>query len=172
MGDCYLEVMSQVQGLHWKFLQLIKLELERLSVTDINAVQCVRLFNMHDVETTITAMNLRGCNVAYNISKMVGAGYLTREYQARDRRCAVIKLTDKARSLRAQLSHIHQRHAQSLTQTLITDSDLEAALITLRNLERFLATGGPGQSERLLPSGSAGVHEHVDHPERRQAVEA
>src|SRR3954451_13282749 len=147
--------MSQVQGLHWKFLQLIKLELERLSVTDINAVQCVRLFNMHDVETTITAMNLRGCNVAYNISKMVAAGYLTREYQARDRRCALIKLTDKARSLRAQLSRIHQRHARSLGQTLITDSDLEATLITLRHLERFLATGGPGQSERLLPSGSA-----------------
>src|SRR5690349_11645365 len=138
VGDCYLDVMSLVERLHWSFLQLIKLELERLGITDINAVQCARLFKMHDVETTITAMNLRG-NVTYQIRKMVGAGYLSKEYQASDRRCAVIKLTDKARSLRAQLSRIHQRHAQSLTQTLITDSDLEAALITLRHLERFLA---------------------------------
>src|ERR1051325_11146649 len=93
VGDCYFDVMSLVERLHWRFLQLIKLELERIGITDIKAVQCARLFKMHDVETTITAMNLRG-NVTYQLSKMVEAGYLTKEYQASDRRCAVIKLTD------------------------------------------------------------------------------
>src|SRR4051812_21873829 len=46
-------------------------------------------------------------------------------------------LTEKGRSLRERLGLMHQRHVEMLKETAITQADLEAAIMTLRGLERF-----------------------------------
>ena len=54
MGGCasrkmsahYLEVISLIERLHRQFLEVVKLELDRLRVHDLNNVQALMLYNM------------------------------------------------------------------------------------------------------------------------------
>ena len=154
MANDYLETISLVERLHRQFLEVVKLELEGLRIHDINSAQGMMLFNIGDAEMTIGELTLRGCylgsNVSYNVKKMVENGYLAQERSVLDRRSIHVRLTRKGRNLRDRLSAMHQRHAETLSQTAITDADLQGAVGTLRRLERFwmLATdfsSRPGQ---------------------------
>lgn len=150
MPDRYLEVISLIERLHRQFLELVKLELEGLGIHDINNIQGLILFNIGDAEMTVGELTWRGCylgsNVSYNVKKMVDNGYLSQERSVHDRRSIHVKLTEKGRALRDQLSAMHERHIASLEQTTITPDDLEAAVITLRRLERFWMDGGGAAS--------------------------
>src|SRR5580704_19139387 len=141
----FLETMSLVERLHRSFIQLVKLELDALSIHDLNNVQALMLFNIGDAEMSVGELTLRGCylgfNVSYNVKKMVENGYLAQERSAHDRRSTHIKLTSKGRKLRDQLSSMHQRHVELLKQTAVTKKDLETAAETLRRLERFWMRG-------------------------------
>jgi len=81
MNTAYVEVNSLIGHLHRSFLEVVKLELERLGVHDINNVQGMMLFNIGDAEMSVSELTLRGCylgsNVTYNVKKMVKNGYLT-----------------------------------------------------------------------------------------------
>lgn len=140
-GNEYLEVISLVERLHRHFLEVVKLELDGLGIHDINNVQGLMLFNIGDAEMTVGELTLRGCylgsNVSYNVKKMVENDYLAQERSVHDRRSIHVKLTDKGRALRDQLSGMHQRHVELLAQTPITDGDLQSVNVTLRRLERF-----------------------------------
>jgi DNA-binding MarR family transcriptional regulator len=154
MINDYIEAISTIERLHRYLLEVVKLELEGLRIHDINSAQGMMLFNIGDAEMTIGELTLRGCylgsNVSYNVKKMVENGYLAQERSVHDRRSIHVRLTKKGRNLRDRLSAMHQRHAETLSQTAITDADLQGAVGTLRRLERFwmLATdfsSRPGQ---------------------------
>jgi DNA-binding MarR family transcriptional regulator len=90
---------------------------------------------------TVGELTLRGCylgsNVSYNVKKMVENDYLVQERSVHDRRSIHVKLTDKGRALRDQLSDMHRRHIEMLSQTAVTDEDLQGVIVTLKRLERF-----------------------------------
>ena len=141
MTNEYLEVISLVERLHRHFLEVVKLELDGLGIHDINNVQGLMLFNIGDAEMTVGELTLRGCylgsNVSYNVKKMVENGYLVQERSVHDRRSIHVKLTDKGRGLRDQLSGMHRRHVEMLAQTAIAGDDLQNVIVTLKRLERF-----------------------------------
>jgi DNA-binding MarR family transcriptional regulator len=141
MSNGYLEVISLVERLHRHFLEVVKLELDGLGIHDINNVQGLMLFNIGDAEMTVGELTLRGCylgsNVSYNVKKMVENGYLEQERSVHDRRSIHVRLTDKGRSLCERLNGMHRRHIEMLTQTPITEVDLNTVITTLRRLERF-----------------------------------
>src|SRR5256714_9643035 len=154
MTNGYLEVISLVERLHRHFLEVVSLELDGLSIHDINNVQGMMLFNSGDAGMTGGELPLRGCylgsNVSYNVKKMVENGYLVQERSVHDRRSIHVRLTDKGRGLRDRLSGMHQRHIEMLSQTAITDGNLQDVIVTLRRLERFWIRAGdlvqrPGQ---------------------------
>jgi DNA-binding MarR family transcriptional regulator len=81
---------------------------------------------------------------------MVENGYLGQERSVHDRRSIHVKLTEKGRKLRDQLSAMHHRHIEMLGQTPVTDENLQEVIVTLRRLERFWVRAGdlvqrPGQ---------------------------
>ncbi len=154
MTNAYLEVISLIERLHRNFLEVVKLELEGLGIHDINNVQGMMLYNIGDAEMTVGELTLRGCylgsNVSYNVKKMVENGYLVQERSVHDRRSIHVRLTQKGRDLRNRLSVMHKRHIEMLSQTAISDTDLEGVVVTLRRLERFWMRAGdpmqrPGQ---------------------------
>ena len=49
----YVTVISLVERLHRHFLEVVKLELDRLGIHDINNVQGMMLFNISDAEMTV-----------------------------------------------------------------------------------------------------------------------
>jgi DNA-binding MarR family transcriptional regulator len=141
MNNGYLEVISLVERLHRHFLEVVKLELDGLGIHDINNVQGLMLFNIGDAEMTVGELTLRGCylgsNVSYNVKKMVENGYLVQERSVHDRRSIHVKLTEKGRALRDQLSGMHRRHVEMLSATAISEDDLNNVNVTLKRLERF-----------------------------------
>jgi DNA-binding MarR family transcriptional regulator len=141
MTNGYLEVVSLVERLHRHFLEIVKLELEALGIYNINDVQALMLFNIGDAKMTMGELTTRGAylgsNVSYNVKKMVENGYLVQERSVHDRRSSHVRLTGKGRDLRERLSVMHRRHAEMLSQTAITDADLQGFLVMLRRLERF-----------------------------------
>jgi DNA-binding MarR family transcriptional regulator len=141
MTNGYLEVIALIERLHRHFLEVVTLELDGLTIHDINNVQGLMLFNIGDAEMTVGELTLRGCylgsNVSYNVKKMVENGYLEQERSVHDRRSIHVRLTEKGRNLRDRLSVMHRRHVEMLRQTAITDADLQGVVVTLHRLERF-----------------------------------
>src|SRR6266481_3777084 len=103
-NDNYLQVIALVEQVHRRFLEVVKREIDSLSVQDINNVQAMMLYNIGDSEMTVGELTLRGCylgsNVSYNVKKMVENGYLAHERSVHDRRSIHVRLTDKGRKLR------------------------------------------------------------------------
>src|SRR6201987_4165204 len=141
MTNAYLEVISLIERLHRHFLEVVKLELEGLGIHDINNVQGMMLFNIGDAEMTVGELTLRGCylgsNVSYNVKKMVENGYLAQQRSLHDRRSIHVQLTAKGRKLRDNLTEMHQRHYEMLSQVGLTADDLQGVGIMLRRLEQF-----------------------------------
>src|SRR5882762_2557851 len=151
----YLDVILLIERLHRQFLEVVSLELDSVGIYDINNVQALLLFNIGDAEMTVGELTTRGAylgsNVSYNVKKMVENGYLVQERSLHDRRSIHVRLMTKGRRLVDRLSGMHRRHVALLAQTGIIDADLQAARVTLRRLERFLAAisvdaARPGQS--------------------------
>jgi DNA-binding MarR family transcriptional regulator len=154
MMNGYLEVVSLVERLHRHFLEVVKLELDSLGIHDINNAQSMMLFNIGDAEMTVGELTSRGCylgsNVSYNVKKMVENGYLVQEPSVHDRRSSFVRLTNKGRDLHDRLGIMARRHVEMLTETGITDGDLQGVVGTLHRLERFWIRAGdllqqPGQ---------------------------
>jgi DNA-binding MarR family transcriptional regulator len=147
MSNGYFGAIALIERLHRSFLEVVKLELDRLDIHDINNVQGLMLFNIGNAEMTVSELMLRGCylgsNVSYNVKKLVENGYLSQERSVHDRRATRVRLTPRGARLRDQLDAMHQRHIQMLNQAGITDEDLVTATVTLSRLEQFWArTGG------------------------------
>ena len=143
MTEAYLAVISLVERLHRRYLDIVKLELDCADIRDINNVQALMLFNLGDAEMTVGELTLRGCylgsNVSYNLKKLVENGYVEQARSPHDRRSVHVRLTPKGRALRDRLAEMHRRHAEMLPNSAITAGDLESASMTLRRLERFWA---------------------------------
>src|SRR6266700_6510889 len=119
----YFELNLLIERLHRHLLEIIKLELDGLSIHDINSVQAMMLFNIGDAEMTIGELTLRDCylgsNVSYNVKKMAENGYLVHERSVHDRRSIHVRLTERGTKLRDSLTAMHQRHAEMLSQAAL-----------------------------------------------------
>src|SRR5690349_20681852 len=120
MTEEYLAVLLLIERLHRHFLDVVKLELDRLGIRDSNDVQAVMLFNIGDAEMTVGELTLRGCylgsNVSYNLKKLVENGYVEQARSPHDRRSVHVRLSPNGRTLRDRLAEMHTRHAESLSQ--------------------------------------------------------
>jgi DNA-binding MarR family transcriptional regulator len=137
----YLETIGLIERLHRHFLEIVKLELDGLGIHDINNVQGLILYNIGDAEMTVGELTLRGCylgsNVSYNVKKMVENDYLVQERSEHDRRTIHVRLSEKGKKLRDELSKMHERHLVMLKETSLKPEDLQAADVALKRLERF-----------------------------------
>jgi DNA-binding MarR family transcriptional regulator len=71
----YLITIRLIERLHRRFLDVIKAELDRLGIEDINNVQTLILFNINEEQLTVGELTVRGyylgSNVSYNVKKLV-----------------------------------------------------------------------------------------------------
>lgn len=140
--SCYLDNLSLVERLHRLLLDVIKDEFERLRVLEVNPVQALLLFNVGDNEVTAGELKSRGyyqgSNVSYNLRKLVDLGYMHHQRSEIDRRSVRVKLTEKGRVLRGQVSDLFLRHAEGLEKRGVIDvSGMDEINTSLRRMERF-----------------------------------
>jgi len=137
----YYDSILLIERLHRHFLEVLKTELDRLGIQDINNVQSLILYNIGDDELTVGELTARGyylgSNVSYNVKKMVENGYLGQERSPHDRRSVRVRLSDKGLSLRDKISAMFERQITALDKAGLNDDELLKANETMRKLERF-----------------------------------
>lgn len=138
----YLNLLQLIERLHRQLLDVIKDELERITQTDINAVQALLLYNIGESELTAGELRSRGhylgSNVSYNLKKLVEAGYIRHERNDSDRRSVRVSLTPAGLQVRDRLAHLFDRHLGSIVEVGGVDAELMTATNkALARLERF-----------------------------------
>ena len=141
MKDRYLQTTRLIERLHRRFLDVIKAELDRLGVQDINNVQTLILFNINEDQLTVGELTARGyylgSNVSYNVKKLVENGYLIQERSSHDRRMTRVRLSQKALELTNRIDQLYHRNAGEITGKLVTSEQLDQVNKVLQGLERY-----------------------------------
>lgn len=141
MKKTYLETILLIERLHRRFLDVVKSELDRLKVDDINNVQTLILYNIGVDQLTVGELINRGyylgTNVSYNVKHLVSTGYLVQEKTPHDKRSTRVKLSDKGLSLVQKMDALIERNVSELDKrspglAFLTDTNK-----SMHNLERF-----------------------------------
>ena len=64
----YLEAIKLIERLHRQSLEVVKMELDRKGIEDINNIQALILFNIREEELTIGELTNRGYYLGSNVS--------------------------------------------------------------------------------------------------------
>lgn len=141
MKALYFEMITLIERLHHLFLDVLKLELDRLRIFDINNIQCLILYNVGKNEMTVGEISNRGyylgSNVSYNLKKLVENGYFVQEKAKHDKRSSKIRLSEKGVKLYNKIDKIMGEHATNLKYNGIVDQNLVDTLKLLRKLESY-----------------------------------
>lgn len=144
MVSQYFESIQLIERLHRYFLDVVKTELDRKGIQDINNVQAMILHNIGRDEMTVGELTLRGyylgSNVSYNVKKMTENAYITQERSVHDKRSIRVKLTAKGSDLCKILDDMFVKHEEKLKTIGIEDPDLVDLNHTMKQLERFWAS--------------------------------
>lgn len=144
MTTPYYEAIQLTERLHRYFLDVLKVELDRHGIQDINNVQSMILYNIGEDELTVGELTLRGyylgSNVSYNVKKMVENDYLVQERSVHDKRSIRVRLSDKGLKLYKMIEAMMKRHEEKLKGTDLTNDRLTQLNLTLHMMERFWAS--------------------------------
>jgi DNA-binding MarR family transcriptional regulator len=137
----YYETVLLIERVHRHFLEVVKSDLDRQGIQDINNIQALILYNIGQDEMTVGELTARGyylgSNVSYNVKKMVENGYLIQERSPHDRRSVRVKLSEKGLTLHKKVSEQFDRHVSMLPGASVQQEDLNKASEVLKKLERF-----------------------------------
>lgn len=140
VSDPYFNIVRLVERLHRHFLDVLRTELRRMDVDDINAVQALLLYNIGEAEVVIRDLKDRGyyhgSNVSYNIKKLTEFEYLEQERCSHDRRSIRLKLTDKGMRLCNGIRDLQSRLASKVTASPENLKGLEVAAQSMLHVER------------------------------------
>lgn len=139
--EAYRALVAAIERLHRHFLDVLRAELLRLEIGDVNAVQALLVHNIGSNDVIIRDLRDRGyyhgSNVSYNIKKLTELGYVEQERNSHDRRSVRLRLTARGTELSAVIGRLQSRLVERLH---VTEDELAAAGRTLRALEKTWAT--------------------------------
>jgi DNA-binding MarR family transcriptional regulator len=149
----YYDTIHVIERLHRQSLEVLKLELDRLGIEDINNVQSLILYSVGADQLTVGELTQRGyylgSNVSYNLKKMLDSGYLVQERSLHDRRSVRIKMSPKGAALRAKLEAFFEHDAELLTAAGMTAGELAELGDVLHKLERFWSAKTESQLRKV-----------------------
>ena len=158
MNSPYYEIIHLIERLHRQFLDVLKVELERAGIHDINNVQSLVLHNIGEDEMTVGELTIRGyylgSNVSYNVKKMVENGYLIQERSIHDKRSLRVRLSDKGKALNTALSDLYVKHEEMLSDLGMPSDSLSELNSTLLALEKFWSSQMTGGALKLPQTGT------------------
>ena len=152
MQHPYFRSIVLIERLHRQFLELLKAELDRQGIRDINNVQALILYNIGGDELTVGELTQRGyylgSNVSYNVKKMVENDYLVQERSQHDRRSVRVRLSEKGLALCEQVRAMFDRQVEALGGSDLSPESLDQLNDVLLRMERFWLT----RAQHPLPS--------------------
>lgn len=141
LRENYFETIMLVERLHRLFMEVVKAELDRMNILDINNVQCFILYNIGESKLTVGEISNRGyylgSNVTYNLKKMVENEYLLQEQSPHDRRSSHITLTPKGKALFKRFEKLFSQHSENIGHNGITETNIRELNALLNKMESF-----------------------------------
>lgn len=141
MKPVYIETILLIERLHRRFLDVVKTELDRHHIDDINNVQTLILYNISGEQLTVGELTNRGyylgSNVSYNVKKLVENGYLVQEKSPHDKRSTRVRLSEKGLDLCAKIDELYERHIEELKTGEPNEDALADVNESLHALERY-----------------------------------
>ena len=132
----YIELSRAAEHLHRRFLDVLRIELNKRGIRELNTVQALLLANIGDGELSMRELVERGhyqpSVVSYHIRKLGDLGYLDVERSSYDKRSVNIRTTPKAHAVVAGIAEIERGLAVSEAHDTIPEGELQAACRTLR----------------------------------------
>jgi DNA-binding MarR family transcriptional regulator len=138
-NSAYILLPRLIERMHRRYLDVLRFELTRMGVDDLNPVQMMQLLNIDEevsVQELVDRGHYVGSSAFYNIKKLVQAGYIEQSRSPSDRRAVRVRLTKKAHDLCAKLREQQDALATAFTKIDEKGTDIEGAYKTLRSLER------------------------------------
>jgi DNA-binding MarR family transcriptional regulator len=143
MFSKYFEAIQLVERLHRHFLEVLKVELDKHHLEDINNIQGLILYNIGTDNLTIGELTVRGyylgSNVSYNIKKMVEHDYLIQEQSVHDKRSVRVRLSEKGLKIRNLIDAMITRHEKTLDGRGMNEESFKNLNESLKKLEKFWA---------------------------------
>ena len=144
----FSDLLSLIERLHRRMLDVLKAELDAGGPANLNAVQALLLHNIGDAELTAGELRSRGhylgSNVSYNLKKLVELGYVHHERSTTDRRSVRVRLTNEGQNVRKLVADMYARQWEDLgNDTQFVRHDLEQMNEMLARLEGFWASQIP-----------------------------
>lgn len=140
MSKEYIDLTLLIERLHRRFLDVLRTELKRIGIRDINGVQALILANIGDDEIVIRDLIERGyyqgSNVSYNIKKLTDYGYLDQERALHDKRSVTVKLTEKGKSVVVGIQELEEKNGLKFQEGIGRAGTLTESIELLRKLER------------------------------------
>ncbi len=156
MKAAYLETISLIERLHRQCLEVVKADLDRRGIRDLNNVQALILFNVGEEEYSVGELTQRGyylgSNVSYNVKKMVEHGYLIQERSPHDRRSFHVRASEKGVGIFRRLSKVFDEHTGELAAVQIDQQALDDTNTILRRMLQFWSA--PQRSNSQLNSAA------------------
>jgi len=141
MKALYFETITLIERLHHLFLDVLKAELDRLRILDINNIQCFILYNVGKNELTVGEISNRGyylgSNVSYNLKKLVENNYFIQEPSKHDKRASKVRLSEKGIKLYDKIDKIFNKQSSNLKYNGVMEENLTETLKLLRKLESY-----------------------------------
>ena len=118
MKDQYFETIVAIERIHRLFLDVVKVELDKKGIRDLNNVQAVILYNLGKGQFTVGELTHRGyylgSNVSYNLKKMVQNGYVIQIPSPHDKRSSHVKLSEKGLEILEMMQAMIDTQAQNI----------------------------------------------------------
>lgn len=131
-----------LERLHRRFLDVVRIELERLDSSHVTPVQGLMLLTIGDASLTVRELVERGYYLgsvaASNLKALLSAGLVEMQGDG-DRRSALLRLTPAGTVLCRELRRVEAGHIEDLGTGGQGAADLQAAYRLLRRLERAWA---------------------------------
>ena len=162
--DSYAETITLIERLHRRFLDVLRVELERRGIDQINNVQSLLLANIGEDEVSVGELMSRGyylgSNVSYNLKRLVATGLVAQERSQHDRRVVRVRLTEEGLALRAEIGRIFAGHCETL-QSDASGISLAGLNVLLYRLEAFWTDRMTSQSIRRVSAFGDFAEQHA-----------
>lgn len=158
VANTYGEITRLVERLHRRYLDVIRYELSKLEIDDVNAVQALLMMNVQDAEVSIRELVDRGyyigSNVTDNVRHLVDCGYLQQNHTENHVNSVQIYATEKGRELCRGLRDMETRHSSTIS---IDPTEFSSTRDNLLDLERAwtdnIQAGHGAYARRMMGAG-------------------
>lgn len=141
MKTSIIKANDMFSRMHTIFMEIIRLELERLGVYNLTSTQYMILQHLGTDRIPVGDLSLRisyfGTNISYNVRKMVESGHLIQEKAEHDHRTHYVFISPQSKELIGKMDQALEEHGEMLIKYGIDKAHICGILSAIEKIDDF-----------------------------------